>query len=132
MILTLERKAGETPQLHPEGTEQPEDEARSERAIVCAKCKHPITSERHAIEAFGSHLHDRVNPAGIAFRLRLFDGAQGASSVGPWRDEFPWFPKQRWRVVLCGGCFDHIGWCFSGDGASLFWGLIADAIEDRA
>lgn len=99
--------------------------------LVCASCKHPITKESERLDAFGGHVHERVNPSGIAFRIGLFSSAQGVVGVGLSSDEFPWFPAHRWRVVLCGGCFVHLGWSFANAQGSAFYGLVLEGIESR-
>lgn len=104
-------------------------EADIERVLVCASCKHPITKESERLDAFGGHVHDRVNPSGSAFRIGLFSNAEGVIGVGTSSDEFSWFPAHRWRVALCGGCFVHLGWSFSSADGNAFHGLVLDQLE---
>lgn len=109
----------------------PDRTMEAERAIVCARCGAPVARERDRMSAFGSHEHDRVNPAGYLFRIACFARADGAVAVGAPSDEFPWFPNHRWRVVVCGSCFVHLGWSFAGAEAS-FFGLVVDRIAPSA
>jgi hypothetical protein len=35
-----------------------------------------------------------------------------------WFGEFSWFSGTLWRLVLCGGCYTHLGWEFTGAAGS--------------
>lgn len=96
--------------------------------MLCAACKSTLCDERAATERFGSHHHDRVNPAGFTFTLQLFEHAPGTRAVGDESGEFAWFPHHRWCVLACAICGQHVGWRFRRDAAA-FVGLIAAAIE---
>ena len=100
-----------------------------EEVLRCAVCDAPITRERDRVERCGGHVHDRVNPAGVAFRLGCFGRADGVRGVGGESDEFPWFPRHRWMVVVCASCTAHLGWRFSNGLAPPFWGLILDRLR---
>lgn len=99
--------------------------------LVCAACGTTVTWSRDRVERFGAHVHDRVNPAGVVFRIGCFRAAEGAHPAGPSHSEFAWFPRHRWQIGLCAGCRAHLGWRFvSAEGA--FWGLILDALRAGA
>jgi len=106
-------------------------DALRDEALVCAACQHAITFDRHRTEAFGGHVHDRVNPAGVAFRIGLFSRAEGVVLVGASSDDFAWFPHYHWRIALCGGCSSHVGWSFSGP-SSAFYGLVLEALRSAS
>jgi hypothetical protein len=95
-------------------------------ALLCKACRHRITTASARIEAFGAHLHDRMNPAGYVFRLGLFARAPGVMSVTAPSGEFPWFPGHLWQIVVCRGCLEHLGWLFSG--ASRFFALLPEKL----
>jgi hypothetical protein len=107
----------------------PEGGVGEEEVLRCATCDAPVTRERDRVERCGGHVHDRVNPAGVAFRLGCFGRADGARGVGAESDEFPWFPRHRWLVVVCAGCTAHLGWRFSNGLAPPFWGLVLDRLR---
>ncbi|MFO0555721.1 MAG: cereblon family protein [Polyangiaceae bacterium] len=119
-----------------EPTELPVDAANDDTVIACAACDHVITTERERVERFGGHAHDRVNPAGIAFRILLFARAPGARLVDSPSPEFAWFPHHLWQIALCARCRSHLGWSFAspdGDGGGRgFFGLREDAIHRRS
>lgn len=75
------------------------------------------------MERCGGHVHDRVNPAGFAFRIGCFARADGARTAGEQSDEFPWFPRHSWQVVVCASCLVHLGWRFENGIVPGFFGL---------
>jgi hypothetical protein len=105
-----------------------ETELAPDDAIPCASCGVPITRRRDRVERFGGHVHDRVNPTGVAFRIGCFAEAAGVRDVGDESREFPWFPGHRWTIVVCSGCRVHLGWRFEGQGGR-FWGLVLDRLR---
>lgn len=96
---------------------------RNEEAILCAACGAEITHQRQAIVINTRHTHAFFNPAGIAFEIRCFRLAPGATSLGAPSAEFTWFPGYRWQIAICAACQAHLGWLFT-NGVS-FFGLIA-------
>ena len=108
----------------------PADERRtaSEQAIVCAACGHEITSERERIRILESHEHRFMNPAGFLFRIGCFARADGCLPVGAPSEEYPWFPGYDWRIALCAGCGEHLGWLFHS-GERSFFGLCLDRLR---
>jgi len=95
-------------------------------ALVCAACRHPITTTAARFEAFGGHLHDRMNPSGYVFRLGLYSRAPGVRSASGPSSDFTWFPGYRWEIVVCRGCFEHLGWRFSG--LDVFFALLPEKL----
>lgn len=91
--------------------------------ILCAACGAEITHRRHGIAIDDRHTHAFFNPAGIAFEIRCFRAAPGATPQGNPSAEFTWFPGYRWQIAICTACHAHLGWLFT-NGAS-FFGLIA-------
>ncbi len=98
--------------------------------LVCRVCRNPVTVTRERISILGAHAHDRVNPSGFMFRIGCFREAPGAVSIGTPSAEFPWFPGYLWQVALCRGCFEHIGWFFSGSDG--FYGLILERLVEES
>ena len=103
--------------------------------IVCARCKHEVSSPA-CIAPVAPHPARRVvsNPAGVLFEIITVTDAWGLLSVGAASTEFSWFEDTRWTVVCCGGCGAHLGWHF----ASLhdatdppFFGLIVGAVVEE-
>jgi hypothetical protein len=108
-----------------------EVEGGEEEVLVCASCGAPITRERDRVERFGAHVHDRVNPAGHPFRIGCFARADGVRGVGEESEEFPWFPRHRWLIVVCAACLTHLGWRFSNGLSPPFWGLVLDRLRSN-
>jgi hypothetical protein len=106
---------------------QAADEDR-EGWILCRGCRIPVTraSERRQVE--GAHLHTFANPSGIVFEIGCFHSAPGCQYVGPASDEFTWFRGYQWRIAVCRGCLNHLGWAFTSVGGDGFHGLIVDRL----
>ena len=108
-----------------------EEEVADERAVVCAACRHALTTRRARVEVDGKHVHTFVNPSGIEFVVACFEDAPGARSVGAWEDFWTWFPGHAWRIALCGRCGAHVGWAFAraASGARAFFALVLDRVR---
>ena len=101
------------------------------RALLCAACRHQVTTERERIEMLDRHEHTCTNPHGLAFRIGCFRQAPGCTGMGPRDSAFSWFPGYTWQIAVCGRCRTHLGWIFRA-GADCFHGLILDRLaEDR-
>jgi hypothetical protein len=98
----------------------------SEQALLCRACGHPVTSEREAIETGGSHVHTRLNPAGVLFRFGCFRAAPGAKVSGVPSTEHTWFLGCAWQYAHCASCGAHLGWAFGG--AEAFFGLVLERL----
>jgi hypothetical protein len=122
----LERDALPSHAPAPAATDQ--REAGPEQAILCATCGHPITSDRERIRILDAHEHRFMNPAGLLFHIGCFARADGCVPVGPRSDDYPWFPGFDWRVVLCAGCAEHLGWLFQS-AERAFFGLRLDRLR---
>ena len=109
-----------------EDDETVDDEADE---IYCVGCGHLVTRGRWRIAMDGNHEHTFFNPAGIVFRVLCFKEAPGALPVGSVTAEFSWFDGHTWRIAICGGCGDHLGWMFEGAGA--FFGLVKPRLTMR-
>lgn len=99
-----------------------------ERAILCAACRHRLTSERQRISVGDSHEHRFFNPHGFLFHIGCFRAAPGCAVSGVPSMEFTWFPGYAWRFALCGGCGEHLGWRFESADAATFFGLILNRL----
>jgi hypothetical protein len=100
----------------------------SNRRIVCAACRHPITAERNRIEVNGAAEHTCVNPHGLTFHIACFDVAPGCRSVGVPTTDFTWFRGFAWSYALCGACAILLGWRYQGTAAASFFGLIVNRL----
>ena len=94
------------------------------QGLLCALCRHPVTHPRERIVRAGAHEHGRINPAGFSFHLACFAAAPGATAMGPATLEHTWFAGYGWRIALCGGCGEQLGWRFEASDGDHFFGLI--------
>lgn len=97
--------------------------------ILCANCRHEITTTAEKIEIAGGHRHTFANPHGIVFDIGCFRSAPGCRQTGFLIPEFSWFAGYQWQIALCGNCRVHLGWLFvSGRNDAFFHGLILDRL----
>jgi hypothetical protein len=105
------------------------DREPPDAALICAFCRHPITSLAFRIDVHGAHRHTFANPYGMIFRIGCFSEAPGCRPVGAPSSEFAWFSGHDWQVSLCTRCGLHLGWRFTS-AATSFHGLILDRLQD--
>jgi hypothetical protein len=108
------------------GAAESADEARG---LVCAACLSTVSHPSQRIPVQGQHEHTFVNPAGFVYRIGCFATASGACPFGVPSEEHTWFAGYAWRMAVCGGCGEHLGWLFEGSGPS-FWGLILEKLRE--
>ncbi len=103
-------------------------ETADDDEILCAACKHVITRARWRISRNGDHAHTVFNPAGVVFQILCFKEAPGSEATGGASGEFTWFRGYNWRIAVCGGCGQHLGWRF--EGPDVFFGLIKPKLDE--
>ena len=96
--------------------------------LCCARCGHRVSDGRERTERLGRHEHGFMNPHGFSFRVGCFAAAPGCAAAGPATLEHTWFPGLAWRLALCAGCGEHLGWVYEGEG-DRFWGLVLARID---
>jgi hypothetical protein len=111
----------------PDERTAPEDDTG--RILVCGSCLHAITTTGASIEMAGSHAHTFSNPHGLVFHIRCFAVAPGCVAASEASTYFSWFAGYAWKVAVCRGCAEHLGWLFLSDD-SRFHGLIADRLAE--
>lgn len=108
------------------------EQTQAPRAIVCAACGHPITSESERISIGERHEHRFLNPYGFVFDIGCFREAAGCACSGESSTELTWFPPLAWRVACCGSCHGHIGWAFESPSSTVFFGLVLNRLRSGA
>ena len=130
--LLLKTEGGQ-PQ-RPKGEQDPksaalDDEDDDEEAwYVCKNCRNRLAHPSARTVMQGSHTHTFANPSGVVFEISCFSSARGYSFLGPSSTEFSWFSGYSWRIIVCSVCITHLGWIFSSQNGSIFFGLITDRI----
>ena len=122
-----ENQSDETPSIIVED-ESKTKPSEKEEYILCRQCHHIITSPTEKIEVHGSHRHTFANPHGIVFEIGCFRTVKGCGLAGPTSDEFSWFKGFGWRIAVCIMCLTHLGWSFSPQDGTSFYGLIFDRL----
>lgn len=84
-----------------------------EPTIRCAACGHAVTRPEHRTSVEGRHARTFKNPAGLDYEVACFREAAGCRGVGERSGVWTWFPGFDWRVEVCGGCAEHLGWSFA-------------------
>jgi hypothetical protein len=111
----------------PRGERDPARAGGGGRPLVCARCRHPITTDGDRIEIDGLHEHTQINPHGVIWTFGCFASAPGCAPVGGPSREFTWFAGHWWQIEQCGGCGFHLGWLFASPDRR-FHGLIVGRI----
>jgi len=105
----------------------PEDRAGEQEeekdTVRCAFCQHEVTGLEECISVNGSHAHVFANPHGFVFEIGCFKKAIGCRVSMESSCEFSWFAGYRWKIAVCGACFNHLGWFFASE-SNTFFGLI--------
>lgn len=96
-------------------------------ALICCECGLIITFSNEKIEVNGAYNHSFANPHGLFFEIGCFKNAPGCAYSNESSSEFTWFRGFSWRIAVCRGCTNHIGWLFSSSKSS-FHGLISDKL----
>lgn len=116
-------------------TKEPKKRAKLARSrgdgkqhLVCAACAHPITRAQDETSRRGLHVHCFSNPGGFVYRIGCFAAAPGIIQAGTATSEDTWFAGFSWRIGLCGGCREHLGWSFAASDGDGFFGLILDRL----
>lgn len=126
-LLLLQRRPAPPARERPRADER-DAEAAGAR-LACYRCLSPVTDGSRRIAASGSHAHRFVNPHGIEFEIGCFASAPGCIGQGASSSYWSWFPGFAWRVALCVGCREHLGWSFRS-AESLFFGLILERLVE--
>ncbi len=96
------------------------------KRLLCRYCRCIITDDDQKTTREGQFIHYRTNPAGVAFEFGCYVDALGCSTLGEVTTEHTWFPGYSWKLAVCQGCGEHLGWLFKGDDS--FYGLIQDRL----
>lgn len=98
------------------------------RVLVCRHCGRLVTRPEARTVIDGSHVHVFCNPLGVVFEVACFAFATGLRPEGGAHETFSWFPGHAWRIVLCAGCGEHLGWQFLARGGGGFHGLLPNRL----
>jgi hypothetical protein len=109
-----------------------EETLEEEGWILCRQCRQRLTRPSHRVSINGSHRHSFANPSGIVFEIACYRKVQGYRIWGQPSREFAWFAGHSWEIVTCAKCSVHLGWLFSGDQASRFFGLILENLDENS
>ena len=121
------------------GTSHPETDVEEELDLglsgvkyLCKFCRRRITSASERIVVNGQHVHICANPYGLLFEVGCFARAAGCQVTGAPTTEFTWFPGYAWSIALCANCANHLGWHYTGQPPSDFYGLILSHLVEES
>ena len=121
----------ETPRLPPASPVLLDnDEAQksaTQHGIYCASCDHLLSQHVSRLDCQGSHIHTRLNPAGVQFTFACFAGIEHVVIRGTPTLEHSWFHGYHWQLLFCQHCQNHLGWDFSSV-SDCIYGLITNRI----
>ena len=132
----LFRESRDTPdwlgqRVHPVTQDDDTTAQQPVHPVRCRRCGQSVTTPSERVYPLGEHIHERCNPHGYCFRFGCFGTAWGIATIGEATAGDTWFPGYRWRIVLCLGCGNHLGWRFQGSEGkelNLFYGLILERL----
>jgi len=115
------------PDLAPQ-SESGHDTESARSKVRCKACLNYLTSNDELTPIQGQTQHFFTNPAGAGFDLQTYQLAPGINLGGSPTEYFSWFEGFAWQHAFCKRCHRHLGWYFSCDGVSGFYGLITDRL----
>lgn len=106
-----------------------DDELAPKKSVVrCLHCRNYLTELQYLIAVDGETTHVFRNPVGQAFEIQTYGFVEGCTVSGKPTEFFSWFPGHAWQYSYCRQCDTHLGWYYSCDGCSGFFGLITDLL----
>lgn len=96
--------------------------------VRCKACLNYLTSNDYLTPIEGDTNHFFTNPEGVGFDLQTYSAVEGGVTGGKPTEVFSWFEGFAWEHCFCNRCHQHIGWYFSSEGTSGFYGLIIDRL----
>lgn len=90
------------------------DMSGSTQHYVCGRCGRHVTDRSARRSVAGTHVHTRMNPAGVIFVFGCFTRAPGVEAWSQPTVQHTWFERQPWSVTCCRDCGQHLGWHFAG------------------
>lgn len=106
----------------------PEDKPEEEW-ILCRQCRQRLSRPSESTIVNGAHQHTFANPSGIVFEIVCYRNVRGCRPAGSPSTDFSWFSGHAWQIVFCSRCLTHLGWHFSSNIGTHFYGLILDRIK---
>jgi len=104
------------------------------RSFHCLHCGLAVSSSDRLLEIEGKVRHLFTNPMGIVCDLVTFISCPGATPLGSPTMEHTWFAGYRWRLALCRGCGNHLGWHYEAEPNLRpveLWGLLMAHLTTR-
>jgi hypothetical protein len=99
-----------------------------ETALICASCRHPITSVSEQTDVRGRHDHAFSYYRQIV-RLGCFRTAPGCLGVQGISHGYSWFRGYAWQIQVCRNCSTQLGWKYTSEDES-FYGLIFETLRE--
>jgi hypothetical protein len=109
------------------------DDNKSKKSYHCSRCGAWIAGEDAIITRNGSDRHSFVNPAGVRCNFMTFGHCENVMVDEKLYLGHSWFPGFGWRFLVCGKCFQHLGWKYDAARPNIspqaFFGVLIDSVE---
>jgi len=110
-----------------------QDDSKNKKAYHCSRCGARIAGEDSMIIINGSDRHSFVNPAGVQCNFITFAHCENVMMDEKLYLEHSWFPGYGWRFLVCGHCFQHLGWKYDAVAPNarpqVFFGVLIASVE---
>jgi len=110
-----------------------QDDNKRKKSYHCSRCGARIAGEDAVITRNGSERHSFVNPAGVRCNFITFANCENVAVDENLYLEHSWFPGYGWRFLVCGRCFQHLGWRYDAAGPDVspqaFFGVLVDSMD---
>jgi hypothetical protein len=112
---------------------QRDNDKEEPKLYLCSRCGAVITHSEALIPLNGAQDHSFTNPAGVRCNFMTFSHCDNVIVHEELFFQHSWFPGYGWRFLLCGACFQHLGWKYDAVLTAVrpetFFGVLIDAIE---
>jgi len=110
-----------------------QDDNKNKKSYHCSRCGAWIAGEEAVITRNGSERHSFVNPAGVRCNFITFCNCENVVVDEKLYLEHSWFPGYGWSFLVCGRCFQHLGWKYDAAGPDVhppvFFGVLIDSVD---
>lgn len=109
------------------------DDARDRRRFYCAACGAFIAESGALLALNQATEHTYVNPAGVRCHFMTVERCENVLVGHELYLEHSWFHGYGWRFLVCGRCYQHLGWKYDAVDDSVipadFFGVLVRTVR---